>query len=91
MDKADLARAKRIEYECPDGDCLLFSTKSWTRPGQGLRHHLVADFKDGIITCNCEDGRIHKKWIEILTGKGNPCKHILACHKLCKRILESKE
>lgn len=89
MTDADVARASRIKYEDRDCYCLLFSTESWTR-GPSVIHHLTADFapEAGIITCQCETGRIHKRWIDILTGEGDPCKHIRACHQLCKRILE---
>lgn len=89
MTKADLARASMIEYEGQDGDCLLFSTRSWTR-GPGIVHHLTADFSSGMLTCTCEDGRMHHRAIDILTGDGDSCKHIRACHQLCKRILEQR-
>ena len=54
---------------------------------------LTADFNPdkGTITCHCETGRIHHRYINILTGDGDPCKHILACYSLCKRIMEQKD
>lgn len=86
MTKADIARASRIEFEGRDGDCLLFSTKSWTRPG--IVHHITADFASGTITCNCENGRINHRMIDILTGKGDPCKHLSCVWMICKKIME---
>lgn len=90
MTPTELERARRISYEDKDGDCLLFSTPSWSRPNSGIIHHLTADFHPDryIITCKCEIGRIQKRWCHIITGEGNPCKHIKALWGLCKHILE---
>ena len=87
MTDADVARSSRIKYEDRDCDCLLFSTESWTR-GASIIHHITADFATGIATCKCETGRIHKRWIDILTGEGDPCKHLRAGYQLWKRIME---
>jgi hypothetical protein len=85
--RSQLKQAERISYEGRDGDCLLFSTRSWTR-GNGIVHHITADFASGLMSCTCEDGRIHHKIIDILTGEGHSCKHLKACQVLCKNILE---
>lgn len=86
MTKHEIAQSKRIAYEGRDGDCLLFSTRSWT--GRDVVHHITADFSSGLITCNCETGRINHRIIDILTGEGNPCKHLKCVQMLCKRIVE---
>lgn len=89
MTKSDVARAQRISYEGRDCDCLLFSSESWTRPDSGIVHHITADFASGTITCNCEDGRMHHKIIDIITGSGTSCKHLACVSQLVRKILES--
>lgn len=90
MTKTELVQVNRIKYEGPGGpNQILFGTDSWTRTG--IRHMLTADFNTGMITCNCETGRMHHRYIDILTGEGNPCKHIRCVFKLCQRILEQQE
>ena len=90
MTKYQIAQSKRISFEGRDGDCLLFSTPSWTR-GESVTHHITADFSTGLITCNCEAGRIHHRIIDILTGEGNGCKHLKCVQAICKKIMEQSE
>ena len=90
MTKTELTQAQRISYEGADGDCLLFSTPSWTRPDSGIVHHITADFNQGIATCNCEQGRMLHKWLDILKGEGELCKHLSICKVLFLHILEQR-
>jgi hypothetical protein len=60
-----------------DNDEIQFVTPSWSTPG--LEYSLTISKRDGLVRCDCLGTVCHHKQfhlIDLLSGKGNPCKHV---------------
>jgi len=57
-----------------DGDDILFSVKSFTRPE--IIHEITFYGKEFVVKCSCEDAVCRRKVKDLLDDKSQACKHV---------------
>lgn len=82
----DLLRSK-VELQAFDGDEIILSVESFTTPG--VKYMVTADFRSGVVRCDCPDARCRAKMMDFTDGLGNSCKHERAATLVIRPFYEA--